>query len=66
MANILADVLSDLAYTLIELVANQGSILLTSMLSPQTERVLSVFARAFVFEQHHHAGWSLLVGRKYD
>ncbi len=64
VANILADVIIDLAYTLVSLVARQGRIVLTGILTSQVERVRAAFAYHCTLEVRHHDGWSLITGRR--
>jgi len=64
VANILADVIVDLAYTLTELVAIQGRILLTGILTSQVNDVIAAFAPRCAFEVIDREGWSLLKGRR--
>lgn len=63
-ANILADVIVDLAYTLTELVAIHGRLLLTGILTSQAQEVINAFGNLCAFEVVHREGWSLLRGRR--
>ncbi|MDH3638667.1 MAG: 50S ribosomal protein L11 methyltransferase, partial [Gammaproteobacteria bacterium] len=64
VANILADVIVDLAYTLTNLVAIQGRILLTGILTSQVEDVIAAFAPRCAFEVIDREDWSLLKGHR--
>jgi ribosomal protein L11 methyltransferase len=65
VANILANVLIDLADTLTALVAPTGHLVLSGMLAEQTDQVAAAFAGHFELEAPAvEAGWARLVGHR--
>ena len=63
-ANIFANVLLDMRIVLSQLVAPNGLILLTGILTEQESSVIAGYAGDFGFSVRQRDGWTLLVGRK--
>lgn len=64
IANILSNVLIDLADVLTRATRPGGRLLLTGILEDHVQRVRSVFGRRFTLGTRTRAGWCLLIGHK--
>jgi len=64
IANILAEVIIELRGTLLHHLANDGTLLLTGVLSTQANKVKNAFGSDFVFKQHDQEQWCLLTAKR--
>ena len=64
IANILAEVIIELHGTLLHHLANDGTLLLTGVLSTQANKVKNAFGSDFVFKQHDQEQWCLLTAKR--
>lgn len=64
IANILADVIISLEETLLQHLKSNGILLLTGILSEQTEKVKKAFAGKIDFIERTNQEWSLLIGKR--
>lgn len=64
IANILADTLINLGESLGRFVRDNGTLMLSGMLTDQVDRVAAAFADSFAIEVRHREQWALMIGRR--